>query len=228
LPQEGALDDYIRRVVASDNLAVRSQASLPCVVGWMIDSARAVWHLHHSGPHAVVHRDLKPPNLLVVVRRQGEAPVGAGAGAGAGAAAGSLDASQVEVGGVVGAGGAWCFAHRAVVIKLGDFGTARSLSATTVVASMAGNLFCQAPEVNMDGYSPAADVFAWAVSMCWVVMQVCGWCEWVVCMCACAWGMSVFGWMWGGRGMVAAWMGECPRSKRPNPSTLIFYCAPCV
>jgi len=173
LLQEGALDDYIRRVVASDDPAVRSQASLPCVVGWMIDSARAVWHLHHSGPHAVVHRDLKPPNLLVV-RRRGEAPADAGTGAGAGAAAGSVDPSEVEVGGVAGAGGAWCFARRAVVIKLGDFGTARSLSATTMVASMAGNVFCQAPEVNMDGYSPAADVFAWAVSMCWVVMQASG------------------------------------------------------
>ena len=88
---------------------------------------------------------------------------------------------SVEVGGVAGADGAWCFARRAVVIKLGDFGTARSLSATTMVASMAGNVFCQAPEVNMDGYSPAADVFAWAVSMCWVVMQASGVCGvWVV------------------------------------------------
>jgi len=26
--------------------------------------------------------------------------------------------------------------------------------------------------------------------------------------------------------MVAAWMSECPRLKRPNPSTLMFYCAP--
>ena len=59
-------------------------------------------------------------------------------------------------------------------MKLGDFGTARSLSADTVIASVAGNLYTQAPEANIHGYGPAADVYAWAVSMCWVVAQVRG------------------------------------------------------
>ncbi len=139
------MDAYITHVVADPGRHV--EVNLACVIGWMVDTARGVWHLHHSGVTATLHRDLKPPNFLAV--RRGE---GSGAGSGA-------------------SGGASAYAQRVVTVKLGDFGVAH-VGMHGLASSVAGNLYTQAPEVNMHGASPAADVFAWAVSMCWVSVQV--------------------------------------------------------
>ena len=69
--QEGSLDAYITSLLSSDDPAVCERASLSHVLGWMIDTVTGLWHLHHSGSHAVVHRDLKPPNFLVFRRVAG-------------------------------------------------------------------------------------------------------------------------------------------------------------
>jgi hypothetical protein len=63
--QEGSLDAYIKSLLASHNPARRDEASFPCVLGWMIDTIKALCHLHHSGGHAFLHRDLKPSNFMV-------------------------------------------------------------------------------------------------------------------------------------------------------------------
>jgi serine/threonine protein kinase len=68
------LDTYIERLMASEDPERRADAALPCVLGWMIDTMTGLWHLHHSGDHATVHRDLKPPNFLVTRRREPAAP----------------------------------------------------------------------------------------------------------------------------------------------------------
>jgi serine/threonine protein kinase len=62
MAQEGSLDNYITRA---------PEVTVPCVVGWMIDTAHGLWHLHHSGATATLHRDLKPDNLLVVLSLSG-------------------------------------------------------------------------------------------------------------------------------------------------------------
>jgi serine/threonine protein kinase len=147
--QEGSLDVYISKALQDPVREV--ELALPSVVGWMIDTMRGLWHLHHSGVAATLHRDLKPPNFLVVCREFGPGP-GPGPVAGAGA-------------------GARTYAERPVHIKLGDFDSAR-VGTCGLDASAGGNLYTQAPEVNMHGSTPASDVFAWAVSMCWVGVQV--------------------------------------------------------
>ncbi len=65
------MDEYIASALTRGPLSHKD------LLGWMIDTISALRHLHHSGNHVVVHRDLKPPNFLVV-RRKGEAGAGAG------------------------------------------------------------------------------------------------------------------------------------------------------
>jgi serine/threonine protein kinase len=117
----------------------------------MIDTIMGLHHMHHGDRHSMMHRDLKPKNLLVFRRN------GAGPGAGG--------------------GGADTHAHTDpfVNVKLGDLGLARELEDTLRSRAQSGvgtgTLLTMAPEVTGGDYSPAGDVFSWGVTMCMVVCQ---------------------------------------------------------
>jgi serine/threonine protein kinase len=188
LATEGSLDQYLVRVKADP--ARHHELTLPHVVGWMIDSVTGVWHLHHSMEHPLLHRDLKPQNLLVT------ASATASTGTPPGQSVPCVSSCSISGGGDAGAGagvGPYLYPRRPLVVKLGDFGVARPLTRLLTVATASGNLFAAAPEVSHSGYRAPADVYSWAVTMCWAVVQVSpgcmscavlGWVGWAgLCVC---------------------------------------------
>ena len=56
----GSFDKYVTSYVAS-----HGPADADTVLGWVVDTACGLAHMHHSLTSAVVHRDLKPENFLV-------------------------------------------------------------------------------------------------------------------------------------------------------------------
>ncbi len=121
--------------------------SLPRFVGWMVDSISGLHRMHHGDRHALLHRDLKPKNMLVFER-----PASDGAG------------SSPTLG-----------ADPDVVVKLGDLGLAKEIEGTlhSLVRSSvgAGTLLTMAPEAMGGNYGAHGDVFAWGVSMCMAACQ---------------------------------------------------------
>jgi serine/threonine protein kinase len=138
------------------------------IVGWLLDAICGLHHLHHAQSRPHIHRDLKPSNMLVF---RATAATGASLGA-------PLMAHPTTSSSMMGASAGATTSpppspsRPVVIIKLGDLGeltTVRGeLDLRLTDAAGVGSAIVMAPEIREGVYSPAGDVFAWAVSMCMI------------------------------------------------------------
>ncbi len=167
----GDLEHFIIDTAGPSDLSIEAMGL------WMCDSIAGLAHMHHAATVALLHRDLKPDNLLVFNRVQRStlvfslAGVGIGAGAGAGASGGIGDDSQAcEGGGDVGRPVAL---GRGVLLKVADMSEARAIDPTRSQRwsnSRVGNVQCMAPQAMQGKFNAAGDVYSWAMCMCVAVV----------------------------------------------------------
>jgi serine/threonine protein kinase len=138
------------------------------IVGWLLDAICGLHHMHHAQSRPHIHRDLKPSNMLVF-----RATAATGASLGAHLMAHPATSSMMGASAGATTSPPPSPSRPAVMIKLGDLGESTTvrgeLDLRLTDAAGVGTLFVMAPEMSREGvYSPAGDVFAWAVSMCMV------------------------------------------------------------
>jgi hypothetical protein len=167
LADRGDLERYIMDATDPSDLSTEAMGL------WMCDSIAGLAHMHHAATEALLHRDLKPDNLLVfnwvrhallLLSVDGGAVAGAGVGAGAGADAdaggGRDDGHPVSPG-------------RGVLVKVADLSEARAVDPARTqrwTNSRVGNTLCMAPQAMQGKFNAAGDVYAWAMCMCVAVV----------------------------------------------------------
>jgi serine/threonine protein kinase len=191
----GNLEQHVG-AVAVTAAGSRPGGSFTDIGWWMCDTVGGVAHMHHSGPEAVLHRDLKLENMLLFAATRGvgmarvlNTVAGAGAGAGTGTAAGAgadsgpgegatgtavVDGSVADSGGVSTPGNARAAPPRDVV-KVADMGLAKEIPSHKLNLTSApsrGNMAGRAPQADRGLYDVYGDVYAWAVTMLTAVVGV--------------------------------------------------------